>query len=66
MNNTLQSNADVFVGSSLSSMIWHPTINQKNPHSDVIILDGLPKVGGETEVTLRRMVSCSITDAGLL
>ena len=46
MNNTLQSNADVFVGSSLSSMILASHHKSKNPHSDVVILDGLPKVGG--------------------
>ena len=46
MNNTLQSNADVFVGSSLSSMILASHHKSKNPHSDVVILDSLPKVGG--------------------
>ena len=45
-NSTQRSNTDLFIGSSLSSLILACHHKSVNPDNDVVILDSLPKVGG--------------------
>ena len=48
-NSTQRSNTDLFIGSSLSSLILACHHKSVNPDNDVVILDSLPKVGGGNE-----------------